>query len=105
MSPGLRRRVDAAAAAPGAAGSVVDSTAAAVAPSSPVSFCSLQALANPEALAGSVAAELMALQAGVVQGSRLLYDGLPVHSLGEGELCRAVYDHLMWPCIWDTPLL
>jgi hypothetical protein len=41
----------------------------------------------------------------VVQGSRLLYDGLPVHSLGEGELCRAVYDHLARPCIWDAPLL
>jgi hypothetical protein len=41
----------------------------------------------------------------VVQGSRLLYDRLPVHSLGEGELCRAVCDHLAQPCIRDAPLL
>ena len=26
----------------------------------------------------------------MVKGSQLLYDGLPVHSLGEGELCFAV---------------
>ena len=49
--------------------------------------------------------ELTPLWARVVQGSRLMYGGLPVHSLGESELCRAVCDHLARPCIRDAPLL
>ena len=41
-------------------------------------------------IAGKVAAELAGILQEVVRGARLLYDGLPVHSLGEDQLCKAV---------------
>ena len=56
-------------------------------------------------LAERVASELETLRAEVVSGSKLLYDRLPVHSLGEGQLCIAVCEHLDRPCIGDAPLL
>ena len=55
------------------------------------------------ALAERVATELEGLRAGVVHGAQLLHDGLPVHSLDEGELCAAVCEHLAWPCIAKAP--
>ena len=64
-----------------------------------------QPAADPEALAESVATKLTALWACVVQGSRLLYGRLLVHSLGAGELCWVVCDHLTQLCIRDAPLL
>ena len=50
-----------------------------------------------------MATELEGLRAGVVHGAQLLHDGLPVHSLDEGELCAAVCEHLAWPCIAKAP--
>ena len=32
-------------------------------------------------------------------GARLMYDGLPVHSLGDGALFKATCDHLTRPCV------
>ena len=64
-----------------------------------------QPATDPEALAECIMTELTPLWAGVVQGSRLLYGRLLVHSLGEGELCQAVCDDLMQLCIQDVPLL
>ena len=46
-----------------------------------------------------MAAELAGILKEVERGARLLYDGLPVHSLGEGQLCTAVTAHLDRPCI------
>ena len=57
------------------------------------------------ALAEREATELESLRAGVVHGAQLLYDGLPVHSLDEGELCTAVCEHLARPCIAKAPAL
>ena len=45
-------------------------------------------------VADKVAAELAGNLKEVKRGARLLYDGLPVHSLGEGQLCTAVTAHL-----------
>ena len=49
--------------------------------------------------------ELAGILREVQQGARLLYDGLPVHSLGEGQLCAAVSAHLDRPCIADAECL
>ena len=49
-----------------------------------------------------VAAELEGLRTGVVQGAQLLYDGLLIHSLSEGELCVTICEHLARPCIDDA---
>ena len=56
-------------------------------------------------VAGKVAVELAGILREVQQGARLLYDGLPVHSLGEGQLCAAVSAHLDRPCIADAECL
>ena len=48
---------------------------------------------------GGVAVELTGVRDGIVQGARLLYDGLPVHLLGKGALFRATCAHLTRPCI------
>ena len=56
-------------------------------------------------VADKVAAELAGILREVVRGARLLYDGLPVHSLGEGQLCAAVDAHLGRPCIADAECL
>jgi hypothetical protein len=56
-------------------------------------------------IAGKVAVELTGILREVKQGTQLLYDGLPVHSLGEGELCAAVNAHLGRPCIADAECL
>ena len=45
-------------------------------------------------LAGRVVAELTGLRDGIIQGARLLYDGRPVHSLGEDALFTATCAHL-----------
>ena len=58
-----------------------------------------------EVVADKVAAELAGILREVERGTRLLYDGLPVHSLGEGQLCAAVSAHLGRPCIADTECL
>ena len=58
-----------------------------------------------EVVADKVAAELAGILQEVERGTRLLYDGLPVHSLGEGQLCAAVSAHLGRPCIADTECL
>ena len=50
-------------------------------------------------LAERVATELTGLHNGGIQGARLLYDGLPVHSLGEGALFTATCAHLAQLCI------
>ena len=50
-------------------------------------------------VAGRVAVELAGILREVKQGTQLLYDGLLVHSLGEGQLCAAVSAHLARPCI------
>ena len=52
-----------------------------------------------------VAAELAGIVQEVERGARLLYDGLPVHSLGEDQLCKAVSAHLGRPCIADAECL
>ena len=44
----------------------------------------------------------MASRDGVIQGAHLLYDGLPVHSLGEGALFTATRAHVARPCIADA---
>ena len=49
---------------------------------------------GPEALAECVASELDGILQGVMHSEKLLYDGLPVHSLGEEQLCHAVTAHL-----------
>ena len=64
-----------------------------------------QSAPDAEAVAGKVAAELAGILREVKQGARLLYDGLPVHSLGEDQLCRAVTAHLGRPCIADAERL
>jgi hypothetical protein len=56
-------------------------------------------------VADKVAAELAVILREVVRGARLLYDGLPVHSLEEGQLCVAVSAHLGRPCIADAEYL
>ena len=56
-------------------------------------------------VADRVAAELAGILAEVERGARLLYDGLPVHSLGEDQLCRAATAHLGRPCIADAERL
>ena len=43
--------------------------------------------ADQAVLAEQVATELGALRAGVVQGSQLLYDGLPGHALRTRQYC------------------
>ena len=58
-----------------------------------------------EEVAGRVAAELAGILQEVERGARLLYDGLPVHSFGEGQLCTAVSAHLDRPCITDAEVL
>ena len=55
-----------------------------------------------EEVANRVAAELAGILQEVERGARLLYDGLPVHLLGEGQLCAAVTAHLGRPCIADA---
>ena len=60
---------------------------------------------NVEVVADRVAVELAGILEDVGQGARLLYDGLPVHSLGEDQLCEAVTAHLGWPCIVDVERL
>ena len=49
--------------------------------------------------------ELAGILHEVEYGARLLYDGLPVHSLGEDQLCKAVAAHLDRPCIADAEQL
>ena len=51
------------------------------------------------------AAELAGILQEVARGARLLYDGLLVHSLGEGQLYTAVNAHLDRPCITDAECL
>ena len=53
-------------------------------------------------LAERVATELTHLRDGVIQGAYLLYDGLPVHSLGKDALFTATRAHLARPCIADA---
>ena len=52
-----------------------------------------------------VASELDGNREEVERGSQLLYDGLPVHSLGEEQLCLAICEHLDRPCIKVVSLL
>ena len=54
---------------------------------------------KPLVLAERVATELTGLRDGVIQGARLLYDGLPIHLLGKGALLTAACAHLARPCI------
>ena len=54
---------------------------------------------NQLVLAERVATELTGLRDGIIQGVCLPYDGLPVHSLGEGALFTATCAHLARPCI------
>ena len=58
-----------------------------------------------EVVADRVAAALAGILAEIERGARLLYDGLPVHSLGEDQLCKAVMVHLGRPCIADAERL
>ena len=60
---------------------------------------------DAEVVADRVAAELAGILEEVERGARLLYNGLPVHSLGEGQLCTAVTAHLDQPCIADEGCL
>ena len=53
-------------------------------------------------LAERMAAELVALRDGVVDGAHLLYSRLPIHSLGEGALFYVTCAHLARPCIADA---
>ena len=52
-----------------------------------------------------VAAELDNLHTGAAQGMWLLYNGLPIHSLGRSKLPRAVCSHLARLCIAAAPTL
>ena len=64
-----------------------------------------QPMPDAEVVAGRVIAELAGILEEVEKGARLLYDGLPVRSLGEDQLCKAVTAHLGRPCIADAERL
>ena len=78
-----------------------------LAPTPPSGRRSSRHQSSPEAevVADKVAAELAGILQEVERGARLLYDGLPVHSLGEGQLYTAVNAHLGRPCIADAECL
>ena len=78
-----------------------------LAPAPPSGQRSSRHRSSPEAeeVADKVAAELAGILREVERGARLLYDGLPVHSLGEDQLCTAVSAHLDRPCIADAEVL
>jgi len=64
-----------------------------------------QSSPGAQVIAGKVEAELAGILQEVVRGARLLYDGLPVHSLGEEQLVEAVNAHLDRPCVADAESL
>ena len=49
---------------------------------------------DAEVVAEQVAAELAGILHEVEHGAQMLYDGLPVYSLGEDQLCKAAAAHL-----------
>ena len=53
-------------------------------------------------LARLVVTELEGLRDGIIEGAHLLYNGLPVHSLGEGAVFHATCEHLARPCVADA---